>query len=384
MSSLISSLGDVADFVNGAAFKPEDWGDDGTKIIRIQNLTDATKPYNRTKRVVSERIHVQPGDLLVSWSATLGVFEWRGPDVAYLNQHIFRVVPDEGKVDKRYLRHGLELALLDMRKHLHGATMLHVNRGEFLSTKLYLPSLREQRRIASILDRADALRTKRHEALAELDRLTQSTFVEMFGDPATNPKKWPVEQLGSICEVGSSKRVFVEELVDEGVPFYRGTEIGQLGAGEEVKPSLFISKEHYARLKAEGGVPTKGDLLLPSICPDGRIYTVDTDRPFYFKDARVLWIQVNHSRLSSAFLRHYLKLLFAKSYSRIASGTTFAELKIFALKLLEVYLPPIDLQQRFAEVARSVELQQHTAKLSQRELDRFFDALEHQAFRGGL
>lgn len=384
MSSLISSLGDVAEFINGAAFKPEDWGDDGTKIIRIQNLTDATKPYNRTNRIVSERIHVQPGDLLVSWSATLGVFEWRGPDVAYLNQHIFRVVPDERKVDKRYLRHGLELALLDMRKHLHGATMLHVNRGEFLSTKLYLPPLREQRRIASILDKADSLRIKRREVLVQLDHLMQATFVEMFGDPATNPKKWPVEQLGSICEVGSSKRVFVEELVDEGVPFYRGTEIGQLAAGEVVTPSLFISKEHYARLRAEGGVPTKGDLLLPSICPDGRIFTVDTDQPFYFKDARVLWIKVNPTRLSSAFLLHYLKLLFARNYSRIASGTTFAELKIFALKALEVYLPPIELQQRFAELAKSIELQQQTAKLSQGELVRFFEALEHQAFREGL
>lgn len=74
MSERFAALGDVAQFVNGAAFKPEDWGNDGLPIIRIQNLTDRTKLFNRTNREVSKRLYVQPGDLLVSWSATLGVF----------------------------------------------------------------------------------------------------------------------------------------------------------------------------------------------------------------------------------------------------------------------------------------------------------------------
>ena len=78
-------LGDVADFVNGAAFKPEDWGDDGHPIIRIQNLTDRSKPFNRTRRSVNERLYVNPGDLLVSWSATLGVFEWDRAETGVLN-----------------------------------------------------------------------------------------------------------------------------------------------------------------------------------------------------------------------------------------------------------------------------------------------------------
>ncbi|HEX5389495.1 MAG TPA: restriction endonuclease subunit S [Burkholderiaceae bacterium] len=159
MTSKYVQLGDIADFINGAAFKPEDWGEEGFRIIRIQNLNDPGKPYNRTTRQVSERLYAQPGDLLVSWSASLGVFEWSGPDVGLVNQHIFRVLPNEQKIDKRYLRFALDVALLDMQKHLHGATMMHVNRGEFLETKVYLPALPEQRRIAAILDKADAQRT---------------------------------------------------------------------------------------------------------------------------------------------------------------------------------------------------------------------------------
>jgi type I restriction enzyme S subunit len=146
-------LGAVAEFINGAAFKPEDWSDDGKRIIRIQNLNDSEKAYNRTSRPVSEKLHVQPGDILVSWSASLGVFIWSGPDVAVLNQHIFRVVPDFEIIDKSYLRHQLIGALADMQQHLHGATMLHVNRGDFLATKIPLPPLPEQRRIAQILEK---------------------------------------------------------------------------------------------------------------------------------------------------------------------------------------------------------------------------------------
>src|SRR6266436_2107304 len=120
-------LGDLAEFVNGLAFKPEDWEDDGARIIRIQNLTDPTKLYNRTTRAVAERYLVHPGELLVSWSASLGVFEWLGPDTAVLNQHIFRVIPKTSRVDKRPLRYALEEALIAMKRHLHGATMQHVN-----------------------------------------------------------------------------------------------------------------------------------------------------------------------------------------------------------------------------------------------------------------
>ena len=252
------------------------------------------------------------------------------------------------------------------------------------SLPVFLPPLAEQRRIAAILDKADALRTKRREALAQLDRLAQSIFVEMFGDPLTNSKAWKTQRLDSICEVGSSKRVFVEELTEKGIPFFRGTEIGQLGEGIKAKPTLFISIEHYLRLKTEAGVPRKGDLLLPSICPDGRIFVVDTDEPFYFKDARVLWIKVPQHQMSSLFLKHYLKLVFANDYSKIASGTTFAELKIFALKQLEIAFPPTEMQYRFDSLIRSLEAQTEKSKQSQKELSDLFSSLQFRAFRGEL
>ena len=93
-------LGDIADFINGHAFKPTDWNGKGKKIIRIQNLTDNKKPYNMTDKEVDKKYVVKNGDLLVSWSATLDVFSWEGED-ALLNQHIFKVVPKYDLVNKK-------------------------------------------------------------------------------------------------------------------------------------------------------------------------------------------------------------------------------------------------------------------------------------------
>jgi type I restriction enzyme, S subunit len=299
------------------------------------------------------------------------------------NQGFKSFVPNSD-IDAKFLFHWLRANRSYLEGLGVGATFKEVSKAVISKVKVPVPPMPEQRRIAAILDKVDALRTKRREALAQLDRLAQSIFVEMFGDPSTNPQKWNTRVLGDVCQVGSSKRVFVEELVEEGIPFYRGTEIGQLGDSKPVQPSLFISPAHYKRLRAEAGVPSKGDLLLPSICPDGRIYTVNTDDPFYFKDARVLWIKVDQSHINSTYLKHYLKLLFSKNYSKIASGTTFAELKIFALKSLDIQLPPMHLQLQFANSVLAVDSQIVTAKKSEEKLAGLFQSLQSLAFSGAL
>lgn len=145
-------LGEIARFVNGAAFKPTDWTETGYPIIRIQNLTNQSTIFNRTHREVKEELYVKEGDILVSWSATLDVFRWNRSETAVLNQHIFKVCDVRSDVDRDYLYFGLAYALEQAERHLHGATMRHINRQEFLSLKLPLPPIEEQRRIAEMLN----------------------------------------------------------------------------------------------------------------------------------------------------------------------------------------------------------------------------------------
>jgi len=167
-------LGDLAEFLNGAAFKPDDWGDEGVPIIRIQNLTDPEKPFNRTTRAVSENLLIQNGDILVSWSATLDAFIWERGE-AWLNQHIFRVLPREDLVDRRYLFYILkqEIEKLIKSEHLHGSTMKHINRGPFLSHKVSLPPLPEQRRIVAKLDSLFAKSRRARQELSHIPRLVE-------------------------------------------------------------------------------------------------------------------------------------------------------------------------------------------------------------------
>src|SRR5438552_7611485 len=147
-------IGETGRYINGVAFKPTDWTGEGFPIIRIQNLTDASKPLNRTRRKVDDIYKVEPGDLLVSWSATLDAFIWNR-EPALLNQHIFKVIPDESVVTKRFLFYLLRLAIAQMVKseHLHGSTMKHINRGPFLAHRIPIPRLDEQQRIVSEIEK---------------------------------------------------------------------------------------------------------------------------------------------------------------------------------------------------------------------------------------
>lgn len=216
-------------------------------------------------------------------------------------------------------------------------------------------TLDEQRRIAAVLDKVTDLIAQRRAQLDKLDLLVKSRFVEMFGDCKTNPKRWPVCKLDEIAEVGSSKRVFVEELQDKGIPFYRGTEVGALAEGKSITPELYITPEHYKQLCDMTGAPQRGDLLMPSICPDGRIWVVNTDEPFYFKDGRVLWVHNIIDRFDPTFLLYTLKDRIMTDYSSIASGTTFAELKIFALKKCLVFDVPLEQQKEFSAFVKQTE-----------------------------
>lgn len=162
-----ATINDTGSYINGFAFKPSHRSDSGRPIIRIQNLTDPSKPFNYTKLELPDDYKVSQNDILVSWSATLDVFLWHGPN-ALLNQHIFKVVPNESLVDKTFLRYSLKKSIEELlnTEHLHGSTMKHINRGPFLAHQIPLPPLNEQSRIA---DKIDELFSELDNGIEELE-----------------------------------------------------------------------------------------------------------------------------------------------------------------------------------------------------------------------
>ena len=190
----MSKLGDVATYVNGFAFKPSDWSDEGLPIIRIQDLTGNAYQANRYNGTYNPKYEVNEGDVLISWSASLGVYVWKG-EKAVLNQHIFKVVFDKEEVDKSFFVHQVQNILENAASEAHGATMKHLTKPVFDALPFYLPVIEKQKVIASVLDSVSELIAMRKEQLAKLDQLIKSRFIEMFGDPITNSKKLPKERM---------------------------------------------------------------------------------------------------------------------------------------------------------------------------------------------
>ena len=247
----------------------------------------------------------------------------------------------------------------------------------YLKLLIPTPSLPEQQQIVAELDLLSDVIEKQKAQIEELNKLSQSIFYDMFGDPVTNEKGWNIIQLGEKCEVTSFKRVLIEEVVEKGVPFIRGTELTALSKmvkGEKFDFTLFITPEHYERVKAISGVPKIGDLLIPSINADGNIWVLDTEEPRYYKDGRVLWVHVNNEAYTSQALKFIMQIMLKDTYSDMASGATFAELKLFVLRELKVILPPLSLQQEFAAKIEAIEAMKAKVRQSLKESEELFNS----------
>jgi type I restriction enzyme S subunit len=143
-------IGDMAQYLNGKAFKPSDWEEAGLPIVRIQNLNDVNAKYNFSSSVIDEKYKIESGDLLFAWSASLGAYIWHGKD-AWLNQHIFKVIPYSG-VNKTFLYYVLINTASLFYSKTHGSGMVHITKEPFESTKVSLPPLPEQQRIVAKID----------------------------------------------------------------------------------------------------------------------------------------------------------------------------------------------------------------------------------------
>ena len=349
----------------------------GMPLIRIRDVVRGYSETYTTEEYKSEYI-VHENDLLIGMDGEFNIAKW-GKTPALLNQRVCRLAPNDS-IDKDYLFYFMPIALKRIEEKTPFVTVKHLSAKELNKIEIPILPLEEQRKIAETLSKVDELIAFRDRQLAKLDELVKARFVEMFGDCKTNPKNWKTKALEKIANVGSSKRVFVEELQDSGIPFYRGTEIGALAEKKAVIPALFITEEHYKQLCETTGKPQKGDLLMPSICPDGRIWIVDTDEPFYFKDGRVLWVHLTSANYNSVFLLYTLKDRIMTDYASIASGTTFAELKIFALKKCKIFDVPLELQNQFANFVERVDQQKQTVQQSLEKLELMKKALMQEYF----
>ena len=376
-------LGDICEVINGFAFKSEKYVDKGIRVMRITNVQKGTIVDNDPKYYPDEEAPnirqylLNENDLLISLTGNVGRVGLLQKELlpAALNQRVACLRITSSDVLLKYLFHILDSDFFEKDCIFNSSGIAQKNMStEWLKKySIPVPPIAEQERIVAELDLLQGIIEKKKEQLKAYDQLAQSIFYSMFGDPVTNEKGWDVIQLGSKCEVSSFKRVLIEDVVDKGIPFIRGTELMSLSKGEKTPFTLFITPEHYEKVKAISGVPKIGDLLIPSINANGSIWVLNTEEPRYYKDGRVLWVHVDNNTYTSQALKYIMHNLIMSNYSSVASGATFAELKLFVLRELNTIQPPLSLQQEFAEKVEAIERQKALVQQSIDETQTMFD-----------
>ena len=356
------------------------YNDNKDGIPFFQGNADFGEKYPVTRVWCNAPIKVaQPNDILISVRAPIGALNFAKEECC-IGRGLAALTPDRSKVSLEFIYWVLKWKKAELNSKGTGSTFKAISRKVLEETLVPAIDFEKQYEYAEILGKTYSVIKKYKKELNCLDGLIKARFVEMFGNPATPGDKFKTCKLGEVADVKSSHRVFTTEFVAEGVPFYRGTEIGVLASGQQPEDSYRISMEHYRKIASDDSKPMRGDLLLPSICNKGQVWMVDTDEPFYYKDGRVLCISPERSVFDSRYLQFYMKLRTEAEYPKLGSGSTFAEFKIFQLKELEVDIPPMNSQKSFDLFADQVDKSKVAIQKALDKTQMLFDSLMQEYF----
>ena len=390
----IVALEDVFAVARGGSPRPIDSfiTDDPTGVnwIMIGDASEGSKYISSTKkRIIKEGVKksrmVSAGDFLLTNSMSFGKpYILKTSGCIHDGWLVLSPRHDQIHSDFFYYLLGSDLLYSNFKKLAAGAVVKNLNSELVRGVQIPLPPLAEQKRIAAILDAADALRAKRREALAQLDALLQSSFLTLFGDPVTNPMGWEVAPMTSISEILTgfafpSGKYLVN---GDGIALCRGINVGlgSLSWDERVDwNSSYEAKLDRYELK-------RGDIILamdrPWISGGLKAATVtESDLPSLLVQ-RVARIRAN-DLASQSLLYALIKHPVFERHCR-PTETTIPHISPLELKSFPVILPPLPLQQKFATIVESVERQKAAQRAHLAELDALFAALQHRAFRGEL
>ena len=287
------------------------------------------------------------------------------------------------KADIRWLFHRLYGAGLNQMNR--AAAVPGLNREDAYRVEILLPPLEEQRRIAAILDQAETLRTQRRTALALLDSLTQSLFLDMFGDPVANPNGWPASPLADASDeiqIGPfGSLLHQEDYVPDGIPLINPMHIkdGKIipGLDQGITQQKFDELPIY-QLKA-------GDLVMGRRGEMGRCAIVTAEHGPLMCGTGSLYIRPNATTATTTYLFHVMTSASMKAkLEEFSLGATMANLNKGIVAGLRVSLPPLPLQQTFATRIASIEALKATHRRALAALDALFASLQQRAFAGAL
>ena len=296
----------------------------------------------------------------------------------YCNQGFKNIICSD-RLENRYVYYFLKYNVEYIKSLGRGATFKEISKGIVENLEIPYIEKKEQIEIANKLDKITEILKIKKQQIKQFDEIIKSQFVEMFGSVELNDKKFEEQEMSCISDICSSKRIYANEYQEIGIPFYRSKEIIELGHNKKPSIELFISKSRYEEIKDKYGIPKKGDILITAVGTIGETWIVDTDEPFYYKDGNVLQIRLN-TDISQIYFKYVLDTLISIFKNKNVSGSAYSALTIEKFKKMKIILPPIELQDKFAEIVRQIDKQKFEIENSLKEMQELYEALMERYF----
>lgn len=351
-------------------------------ITNLELHTFSEKPSRANQNVSS-------GDLILArMQGTVKVKLINNEDENIIVSTGFLVLRPKINADSKYLFHLLKSSNFqnDKDKLCTGATQKAINNSNFEKLEIPLPNLATQQRIAAILDQADAIIQNNRAILQKYDALTQSLFLDMFGDPVKNEKRFEKSTVGEQCNVKGGKRVPKnEKLVKEntGFPYIKA---GNIKKGKVTTKDLeYLLPQTREKLKRY--LVNEGDVCITVVgvnIGDIGIVPKELHKANLTENANKLLIN-DSKKLNNFYLAFYLQMDFVQQeIKKRTMAVGVPKLALFRIEQIELLLPPLELQNQFAERVAVIESQKQQAQLELAKSEELFNSLLQRAFNGEL
>lgn len=370
-------LGQVAHVVMGQAPPGSTYNTDGEGLPLIAGAGDFGADGISPKKFTSKPTRTcQAGDIVLSIRASIGDKVWA--DDAYCVGRGVAALRSTEAVEAQFLWHLLSHVEPDLSARARGATFRQVNREDIESLPVPLPPLEEQRRIADVLDRADALRAKRRAAIALLDTLPKALFRQMFGSVAQADASYGTKRLGGLAETssGSTPTRSRAEYFDGPIPWVKS---GELKGDEVLGTEERVSEQALSDFPMQKLDP--GTVLVAMYgATAGEVSVLGIEGA---TNQAICAVSVVGSELRNRYLADYLSES-TTTLKLMARGGAQPNLSQGMIRSLDIAVPPLDLQDKYGDMRQAVRVlkDRHVDALGQ--LDELFASLQQRAFRGEL
>lgn len=391
-------LKDIVDVRDGTHNSPKYINEGGYPLITSKNIKDNSIDFENVNYIsledyekINQRSSVSKGDILMPMIGTIGnpVLVKTEKEFAIKNVALFKLAQNE-KIDSKFFYYCLksESIVNQLAKNKRGGTQSFVSLSNIRDLKIPLLNIETQKKIVEVLDKAQSLIDKKREQIDLLDELVKSRFVEMFGDPVNNPKGWENPKISKVITdeknaikagpFGSALKK--EYYVESGYKIYGQEQV----IAEDVNiGDYYINEEKYKEL--ENCSIKENDVLISLVGTYGKILIVPKEFEPGIINPRLMKITFDELKINTTYFKYFFKSESLKNkLAENTHGGTMPILNVGIVKDINIPVPPIELQNEFAEFVTQIDSIRSKMEASLLELEDNFNSLMQKAFKGEL